>query len=120
LIFAFIISIIGFAASGFASSSVMMIVLLSFSAIGLYGFMGVFFAYMTFFFTENTAPVGIALVNSFASIGGFIGPNIFGLVTAQSGMFILSGLSVIGAIMVIILKPKKVTIKTPITVEINN
>ena len=48
LILSFAVAVVGFAACGFANSSVMMVVLLAFSAIGLYGFMGVFFAYMTF------------------------------------------------------------------------
>jgi MFS transporter, ACS family, tartrate transporter len=107
LILSFGIAAIGFAACGFANSSIMMVILLAFTAIGLYGFMGVFFAYMTFFFTERTAPVGIALVNSFASIGGFVGPMMFGLVSVSLGMFILSGLAIIGLSLAIILKPGK-------------
>lgn len=109
LILIFAVAVVGFAACGFATSSAMMIILLAFSAIGLYGFMGVFFAYMTFFFTERTAPVGIALVNSFASIGGFVGPMMFGLVSIQSGMFILSGLAVIGLVLAIVVRPKEVS-----------
>lgn len=109
LILSFAVAVVGFAACGFATSSAMMIILLAFSAIGLYGFMGVFFAYMTFFFTERTAPVGIALVNSFASIGGFVGPMMFGLVSIQSGMFILSGLAVIGLVLAIVVRPKEVS-----------
>lgn len=109
LILIFAVAVVGFAACGFATSSAMMIILLAFSAIGLYGFMGVFFAYMTFFFTERTAPVGIALVNSFASIGGFVGPMMFGLVSIQSGMFILFGLAVIGLVLAIVVRPKEVS-----------
>lgn len=109
LILSFAVAVVGFAACGFATSSAMMIILLAFSAIGLYGFMGVFFAYMTFFFTERTAPVGIALVNSFASIGGFVGPMMFGLVSIQSGMFILFGLAVIGLVLAIVVRPKEVS-----------
>ena len=58
----------------------MMVLRLSVTSAGLYGFLGCFFAYMTFFFTESTAPVGIALVNSFAALDGFVGPMILGMV----------------------------------------
>lgn len=96
LIVSFIISIIGFIGCGFSESVFMMVFMLMITSIGLYGFTGCFFAYMTFFFTENTAPVGIALVNSFAALGGFVGPMILGSVAFTLGMFILSGLLVIG------------------------
>lgn len=59
---------------------------------------GCFFAYLTFFFTESTAPVGIALVNSFAALGGFVGPTVLGWFTLQTGMFVLAGLLVIGVV----------------------
>jgi ACS family tartrate transporter-like MFS transporter len=59
---------------------------------------------MTFFFTETTAPVGIAIVNSFAGLGGFVGPMILGTVAFTQGMFILSGLLVIGVITLLSLR----------------
>jgi ACS family tartrate transporter-like MFS transporter len=59
---------------------------------------------MTFFFTESTAPVGIAIVNSFAALGGFVGPMILGTVAFTQGMFILSGLLIIGVITLLSLK----------------
>ena len=46
-----------------------MMVLLLTSLQGLYGISGVFYAYMTFFFTESAAPVGIALVSTLSSLG---------------------------------------------------
>ena len=64
-------------------------------------------AYMTFFFTESTAPVGIALVNSLASLGGFLGPMIFGFVTVKTGMLLLAGLAVIGAYTALVLKSRQ-------------
>lgn len=101
------IAFIGFLASAFATSSTVMIICLSFAAIGLYGFAGVYMAYMTFFFTESTAPVGIALVNSLASLGGFLGPMIFGFVTVKTGMLLLAGLAVIGAYTALVLKSRQ-------------
>ena len=104
LIASFIIAMIGFAASSLVNSSVLMITMLTFASIGLYGFAGVFMAYMTFFFTESTAPVGIALVNSFASLGGFVGPVIFGIVSIQMGMSILASLAILGLLLLLTLK----------------
>jgi len=117
IIISFLIALIGFGASSFATSSVMMIMLLSFAAIGLYGFAGVYMAYMTFFFTESTAPVGIALVNSLASLGGFVGPMIFGLVAIKSGMLLLATLAAIGMCTTIILKSKQSTVDANVKAE---
>ncbi|WP_108672346.1 MFS transporter [Peribacillus acanthi] len=104
LIYCFIIAAIGFIGCGFSESVFMMVLMLTITSVGLYGFIGCFFAYMTFFFTESTAPVGIALVNSFAALGGFVGPMILGIVAFTTGMFILSGLLVIGMITLMTLK----------------
>lgn len=104
LIVCFIISVLGFIGCGFSESAFMMVLMLTITSAGLYGFTGCFFAYMTFFFTESTAPVGIALVNSFAALGGFVGPMILGSVAFTLGMFILSGLLIIGLFTLITLK----------------
>ncbi|MFJ8247713.1 MFS transporter [Peribacillus asahii] len=98
LIVSIIIAIIGFIGCSFSGSIFMMVLMLTITSAGLYGFTGCFFAYMTFFFTESTAPVGIALVNSFAALGGFVGPMILGMVVFTQGMLILAGLLVIGLI----------------------
>ncbi|GEN36046.1 hypothetical protein ADA01nite_35060 [Aneurinibacillus danicus] len=104
LIVCCIIALIGFIGCGFSESVFMMVLMLTITSAGLYGFTGCFFAYMTFFFTESTAPVGIALVNSFAALGGFVGPMILGTVAFTSGMFILSGLLAISIVTMLTLK----------------
>lgn len=107
LLFCFLVAIIGFIGCGFSESVFMVVTMLTITSFGLYGFTGCFFAYLTFFFSESTAPVGIALVNSFAALGGFVGPMILGLVNLQQGMFILSFLLVIGIITLMTLKLEK-------------
>jgi ACS family tartrate transporter-like MFS transporter len=104
LLVCFLIAILGFIGCGFSNSVFMMVLMLAVTSAGLYGFTGCFFAYLTFFFTESTAPVGIALVNSFAALGGFVGPMILGSVAFTSGMFIIAGLLVIGFITLMTLK----------------
>ncbi|AOV09122.1 hypothetical protein BI350_06115 [Sporosarcina ureilytica] len=107
LLFCFGIAIIGFIGCGFSESVSTVVIMLALTSFGLYGFTGCFFAYLTFFFSESTAPIGIALVNSFAALGGFVGPMILGLVNLQQGMFILSFMLVIGAITLMTLKLEK-------------
>lgn len=102
----FFIAGTGFFLCGLANSTFLMILFLAFSAIGLYGFSGVFLSYLTLFFTESTATAGIALVNSIASIGGFIGPMIFGNLSISIGMFVLSGLVIAGGLAVFSTKYK--------------
>jgi len=104
LLICFLISVLGFIGCGFSNSVFMMVLMLVITSAGLYGFTGSFFAYLTFFFTESTAPVGIAFVNSFAALGGFVGPMILGSVAFTSGMFIIAGILVIGAITLMTLK----------------
>lgn len=104
LIFCFLIAIVGFIGCGLSSSTLFMVIMFTITSAGLYGFLGCFFAYMTFFFTESTAPVGIALINSFAALGGFVGPMVLGIVALTQGMFILSGLLVIGILTLFALK----------------
>lgn len=107
LLLCFLVAIVGFIGCGLSTSVIPVVLMLTITSFGLYGFTGCFFAYMTFFFTENTAPVGIALVNSFAALGGFVGPMILGLVTLQQGMFILSALLTVGIVTLMRLKLQK-------------
>lgn len=92
------IAIIGFIGCALVTSLWPMVAMLSLASAGLYGFTGSFFAYLTFFFTESTAPVGIALVNSFAALGGFVGPTILGMFNLNTGMFALAIILIVGII----------------------
>ncbi|MFE3974536.1 MULTISPECIES: MFS transporter [unclassified Peribacillus] len=106
LIASFLIAAAGFIACGFANSATMMIVMISFTAIGLYGFVGSFFSFMTLFFTESTAPAGIATVNAFASLGGFFGPMIFGQLALSNGMFVIGAFAILACVVILSLKQK--------------
>ncbi|WP_026573055.1 MFS transporter [Bacillus sp. UNC438CL73TsuS30] len=106
LIASFLIAAVGFILCGFTNSAMIMIILIAFSAIGLYGFVGSFFSFMTLFFTESTAPAGIATVNAFASLGGFIGPMIFGQLAISHGMFLIGILAILACVVVLSLRQK--------------
>lgn len=111
LFYSLIIALIGFIGCALVDTVPLMVIMLMLTSIGLYGFTGCFFAYMTFFFTESTAPVGIALVNSFAALGGFVGPTILGMFTLSSGMFLLAGLIALGIIILLTTKRRELPIE---------
>lgn len=92
-----------------------MIAMLSLASAGLYGFTGCFFAYLTFFFTESTAPVGIALVNSFAALGGFVGPTLLGMFSLTTGMIVLAILLVVGIIILFTMKKANIEMQAGYT-----
>lgn len=109
LIASFVIATIGFLCASFVTSPGWMVVFLTIASIGLYIFAGCFFAFETHYFTESTAPVGIALVNSIAALGGFLGPYILGVLSLTAGMYFLAILGVVGAVLLLTLK--KIPIK---------
>jgi ACS family tartrate transporter-like MFS transporter len=60
--------------------------------------MGPFWAVANALLGGTAAAAGIALVNSFGNLGGFLGPYIIGLLRNATGEF-KSGLLVVGAMM---------------------
>ena len=118
-----IIALIGFIGCANASSVTMMVIMLTITSGGLYGISGSFYAFLTLFFTESTAPAGIAIVNTISSLGGFLGPMIMGLVTLTQGMFIIAGFMLLSLICLATLKlltNKQTEIVEGGTVEIPN
>lgn len=68
---------------------------ITFSIIGIYGFAGTFWTLPSAFLSEETAAVGIALINSIANLGGFIGPYAVGYLkdltgTTTTSMYVLA------------------------------
>lgn len=98
------IAIAGFIGSALVTSLIPMIIMLVIAAGGLYGISGCFFSYLTFYFTKTTAPVGLAIVNSIAALGGFVGPIILGSVSLTIGMFTLGGMLAIAFIIMLTMK----------------
>lgn len=101
------IAMVGFIGCAFVSSVPLMVLMLSITSAGLYGISGTFYAYITFFFTESTAPVGIALVSTLSSLGGFVGPYIMGVFNFTEAMFIIAGFLLISLITLTTLKLAK-------------
>jgi len=103
-------------AAGFAlaalvpTSLVLSLAALSLAAMGVWGTLGPFWALPTAFLTGRAAAGGVALVNSVANIGGFIGPTVVGYVRDATGSFaaglwLLAAGLVVGAAITLCLRP---------------
>jgi ACS family tartrate transporter-like MFS transporter len=60
---------------------------LTIAAVGDLGTRGPFWALPTRFLTGGAAAAGIALINTWASLGGFVGPYAVGLARQLTGSF---------------------------------
>ena len=90
-----ILAALGFAGTGLVSSPFAAIVLITFASMGLYSFTGPFFAMLSLSLSEKQAAVGIAAVNTLASLGGFVGPTILGYFDLMGGMIFIGVILVI-------------------------
>jgi ACS family tartrate transporter-like MFS transporter len=69
----------GFAASALVKSPVPALVLLTVTAVGDLGGRGPVWALPSRFLAGSASAAGIAFINTFGAIGGFVGPNIIGV-----------------------------------------
>jgi ACS family tartrate transporter-like MFS transporter len=85
---------------------------LSLAAMGVWGTLGPFWALPTAFLTGRAAAGGVALVNSVANIGGFVGPTVMGYMREVTGSFaaglwLLAGALAAGAAIALALRPSE-------------
>jgi len=80
---------------GRTSSPFLSIALLSLVALGIYSFYGPFFSLPSQFLTGFSAALGIALINSVGSLGGFVGPYSIGAINTRTGS-LYGGLAAVG------------------------
>ena len=96
---------------GAAHSACLTVVLLSFLAIGVYGFMGPFWALPNEFLTGFSAAAGIALINSLGNLGGLVGPYMIGAIAMRTGNLYgglaLAGLFLFVSATLVLLLPRK-------------
>jgi ACS family tartrate transporter-like MFS transporter len=78
---------LGFIASAYFVSPLPAMIALTIAAVGDLGTRGPFWALPTRFLTGSAAAAGIALINTLASLGGFVGPYAVGLVRDLTGSF---------------------------------
>jgi ACS family tartrate transporter-like MFS transporter len=81
------IGALGFVASAYFTSPWPAMIALTIAAVGDLGTRGPFWALPTRFLTGSAAAAGIALINTMASLGGFVGPSMVGLVRRFTGSF---------------------------------
>lgn len=77
----------GLAGAAFSTSTTATIVFLSMALLASYSLMGPFWATSTELLSDTSAIAGIALINSFGNLGGFLGPYTIGLIRTWTGSF---------------------------------
>lgn len=95
---------------GAAHSTSLAVALLSFVAIGVYGFFGPFWALPSGFLTGFSAAAGLALINSVGNLAGFVGPYAIGAMSKTTGSLYaglaLAGVFMFAAAILVLLLPK--------------
>ncbi len=104
-----ILAAVGFAGTGLLNNPVAAIVLITVASMGLYSFTGPFFAMLSYGFNEKEAAVGIAAVNTLASLGGFFGPTILGYFDLMSGMIFIGALLTVAFLPLLMINQKAQT-----------
>jgi MFS transporter, ACS family, tartrate transporter len=85
-----IVGAAGLAASAYAPNPTLAFLGLCIGAMGIWSMFGVFWATPADFLSGMAAAGGLALINSFGTLGGFVGPFVFGFVRDQTGSFTAS------------------------------
>jgi ACS family tartrate transporter-like MFS transporter len=93
----------GFVGTALVTDPVLSLVCLSVAAFGVWSSLGPFWTLPASMLTGSAAAGGVALINSVGNVGGFVGPYAVGWVrqttgSFASGMFLLAGMLVLGAI----------------------
>jgi MFS transporter, ACS family, tartrate transporter len=79
---------LGLLLSGLLQNSVvMMVAMLCLAAIGINGYLPVFWSLPTSFLKGSVAAVAIGLINSVGNLGGFVGPYVVGYVNSATNSF---------------------------------
>jgi len=99
----------GFAASAFVHSPVPSMIALTIAAVGDMSTRGAFWTLPSRFLTGSALAAGIAFINTFGALGGFVGPTMVGYVREATGSFagglmVLAGLLVIAGVVTLVLK----------------
>ncbi|MEB0011329.1 MFS transporter [Glaciimonas sp. Gout2] len=105
---------VGFVISALAAdNTVIAITFLSLAAMGVLTCSPLFWSLPTAFLSGTAAAAGIAVINSVGNLAGFVSPFLVGWLkdtthSNQTGMFMLAGMLVVGAISIYLTSPKMV------------
>lgn len=91
---------IGLGCAAYSTSTTADVAFLSLTLMAAFSMNGPFWATTTEMLTETSAAAGIALINSFGNLGGFLGPYSIGLVRTWTGSF-RGGLLALGALLAV-------------------
>jgi ACS family tartrate transporter-like MFS transporter len=101
---------VGLVLLGSTNSPFLSIALWSLVAMGIYSFFGPFFSIPSRFLAGSSAASGIALINSVASLGGYVGPSIIGAMAGGksgiSGGLAVAGISLFVSAALVLLLPR--------------
>jgi MFS family permease len=104
-----LLATIGFAGCGFVHQSFGGLVSVAFAAAGVMGLMAVLWAMPGALLNGTAAAAGIALINSFGNLGGFVSPTAIGFITERTqshsaGQYLTAGFLLLAAILLFSLK----------------
>jgi len=113
-----LIGALGFIATGLVSSPLAGMAAILVAAVGDYGTRGPFWALPGKFLAGSSAAAAIALINSMAAVGGFIGPYAVGYLKDSTGsfrapLFLLAGILVTGSVLTLLLRKSPVLADAP-------
>ncbi|MGH9546824.1 MAG: MFS transporter [Terriglobales bacterium] len=91
---------IGLGCAAYSTSTTADVVFLSLTLMAAFSMNGPFWATTTEMLSATSAAAGIALINSFGNLGGFLGPYTIGLVRTWTGSF-RGGLLAVGGLLVL-------------------
>jgi len=89
----------GLAASAVAPTPALSYLALCVATVGIWSMFGVFWATPSDFLSGTAAAAGLALINSFGTLGGFSGPFLVGFVRERTGSFSASLLVLAGFVL---------------------
>jgi ACS family tartrate transporter-like MFS transporter len=93
-----ILAAVGLTCAGLLQSPQLALLSLCFTAMGIWGTVGPFWALPTGYLSASVAATGIGLINSVGNLGGFAGPYFVGAIKAASHNFALSLLFMAGSL----------------------
>ena len=98
--------------------SVLQMAALALAALGIYSTLATFWSLPTAFLSGTAAAAGIALINSFGNLGGFVGPYMVGYLSDRTGTFytgllLLATLILVAGILTRAVRHERVLEETP-------
>ena len=91
---------VGLVLTGATSSPIVEMAALTLAALGIYSTLATFWSLPTAFLSGTAAAAGIALINSFGNLGGFVGPYVVGYLSDTTGSF-YAGLLFLAALVLV-------------------